>query len=201
MFLLCILDGYGLGENNSHNAIKLARTPNLDRLFDSCPHTAIDGSGPAVGLPKGQMGNSEVGHLNFGAGRIVYQDVSRIDKSISDGDFFTNEAILNGIKETLQNNSALHLFGLLSDGCVHSSLEHIKALAKMAKDNSVKKMYLHAFMDGRDTPPHSGVEYMKDITKYFAEIGLGRVATVMGRYYGMDREEVRRSGRGRGSVI
>jgi 2,3-bisphosphoglycerate-independent phosphoglycerate mutase len=135
------------------------------------------------------MGNSEVGHLNFGAGRIVYQDVTRIDKSISDGDFFTNKALLNGMKLAVKNNTAIHLLGLVSDGCVHSSLEHIKALVKMAKENGIKKLYLHAFMDGRDKPPHSGVNYMKDIIDYFNKMKLGKVATVMGRYYGMDRDK------------
>jgi len=189
MFLLCILDGYGLSEETFQNSIIAAKTPNLDRLFTSCRHTSIDGSGLAVGLPEGQMGNSEVGHLNFGAGRIVYQDITRIDKSMSDGDFFDNKAILSGFKKAVENDSALHLFGLISDGCVHSSMKHIKALAKMAKDNKIKKLYLHAFMDGRDTPPHSGAGYLKEIVDYFKEIGLGKVATVMGRYYGMDRDK------------
>ncbi|HHI03207.1 MAG TPA: 2,3-bisphosphoglycerate-independent phosphoglycerate mutase [candidate division Zixibacteria bacterium] len=189
MFLLCIMDGYGLRNDSSYNAIAAAKTPNLDRLFETCPHTAIDGSGLAAGLPEGQMGNSEVGHLNFGAGRIVYQEVTRIDKSISDGDFFTNEVFLEGMKKAVSNDSAVHLFGLVSDGCVHSSMNHIKALAGMAKENGVTKLYLHAFMDGRDTPPHSGAGYLKEIVKYFDEIGLGKVATVSGRYYGMDRDK------------
>ncbi len=189
MFLLCIMDGYGLSEDSNYNAITAAKTPNLDRLFKTCPHTAIDGSGLAAGLPEGQMGNSEVGHLNFGAGRIVYQEVTRIDKSISDGDFFTNKVFLDGMKKAVSNNSAVHLFGLVSDGCVHSSMDHIKALAKMAKENGVTKLYLHAFMDGRDTAPHSGAGYLKEIVDYFSEIGLGKVATVSGRYYGMDRDK------------
>ncbi len=189
MFLLCILDGFGLRDDKNFNAIAAANTPNLDKLFKTCPHTRIEGSGLAVGLPEGQMGNSEVGHLNFGAGRTVYQDVTRIDKSISDGDFFTNKIFIEGMKKTKKNNSALHLFGLVSDGCVHSSLEHIKALVKMAKENGVEKLYLHAFMDGRDTPPHSGVGYMKDIVGYMKQVGLGEVVTVMGRYYGMDRDK------------
>ena len=163
MFLLCIMDGYGLRDDSSHNAIAAAKTPNLDRLFETCPHTAIDGSGLAAGLPDGQMGNSEVGHLNFGAGRIVYQEITRIDKSISDGDFFTNDVFLTGMKKAVSGNSAVHLFGLVSDGCVHSSMNHIKALAKMAKENGVTRLYLHAFMDGRDTPPHSGAGYMSII--------------------------------------
>jgi 2,3-bisphosphoglycerate-independent phosphoglycerate mutase len=158
-------------------------------LFETCPHTSIEGSGLAVGLPEGQMGNSEVGHLNFGAGRIVYQDITRIDKSISDGDFFENKILLEGFDRAMADNKAVHLFGLLSDGCVHSSMEHIKALVKMAKEKGVKKLYLHAFLDGRDTPPHSGVGYMKDIVSFLDKTGLGKVATVMGRYYGMDRDK------------
>jgi len=189
MFLLCILDGFGLREEKSYNAVAAAKKPNIDKLFKICPFTKIEGSGLAVGLPEGQMGNSEVGHLNFGAGRIVYQDVTRIDKSISDGDFFSNEVFLEGMKKAATNNSALHLFGLVSDGCVHSSLVHLKALVKMAKDNGITDLYLHAFMDGRDTPPHSGAGYMKDVVDYMNQIGLGKVATVMGRYYGMDRDK------------
>jgi 2,3-bisphosphoglycerate-independent phosphoglycerate mutase len=189
MFLLCILDGFGLRGNSYFNAISQAKKPNLIKLFKTCPNIPIEGSGLSVGLPKGQMGNSEVGHLNFGAGRIVYQDITRIDKSIADGDFFTNSAFLEGMKKAVQNNSSLHLFGLVSDGCVHSSLLHLKALVKMAKDNEVKKVYLHAFMDGRDTSPKSGIDYMKEMVDYFHTIGLGKVATVMGRYYGMDRDK------------
>ncbi len=189
MFLLCILDGFGLRDDTYFNAVAAANKPNLDRLFRTCPRTKIDGSGLAVGLPDGQMGNSEVGHLNFGAGRIVYQDITRIDKSISEGDFFTNKIFLEGMKRAAKNNSSLHLFGLVSDGCVHSSLEHLKGLVKMARDNDVKNLYLHAFMDGRDTPPHSGAGYMKGVVDYMKGIKLGKVATVMGRYYGMDRDK------------
>lgn len=189
MFLLCILDGFGLRGQSYYNAVSQAKKPNLLELFKSCPNIPIDGSGLAVGLPKGQMGNSEVGHLNFGAGRIVYQDVTRIDKSIADGDFFTNQALLEGMKTASRNNSAVHLFGLVSDGCVHSSLDHLKALVAMAKNNGVKKLYLHAFMDGRDTSPRSGVGYIKEMVEYFRKMGLGKIATVMGRYYGMDRDK------------
>ncbi len=189
MFLLCIMDGYGLRKDTHYNAIAMARKPNIDKLFKTCPSAPIDGSGLAVGLPQGQMGNSEVGHLNFGAGRIVYQDITRIDKSISDGYFFTNQTFLEGMKLAVKNNSAIHLFGLVSDGCVHSSLEHLKALVRMARDNGVKNVYLHAFMDGRDTSPNSGIGYMKVMVEYFKELGLGKVATVMGRYYGMDRDK------------
>lgn len=189
MFLMCILDGFGLRSQEYYNAVISANKPNLTKLFKTCPNIPIQASGLAVGLPDGQMGNSEVGHLNFGAGRIVYQEVTRIDKSITDGDFFTNQVLLDGMKRAVKNNSAVHLFGLISDGCVHSSLEHLKALVRMAKEYNVSKLYLHAFMDGRDTPPHSGVDYMKQVVGYFSKEGLGKVATVMGRYYGMDRDK------------
>jgi len=183
------MDGYGLRDETSYNAVAAARKPNLDKLFAEFPFTRIDGSGLAVGLPRGQMGNSEVGHLNFGAGRVVYQDVTRIDTSISDGDFFSNPAFLEGMKRAKKNGTAVHLFGLVSDGCVHSSMDHIRALVKMAKDNGVTKVYLHAFMDGRDTPPHSGAGYMKEMVEYFEKTGLGKVAMVSGRYYAMDRDK------------
>lgn len=189
MFLLCILDGFGLRGNKHYNAVIAARKPNIIKLFKSCPNIPIEGSGLAVGLPRGQMGNSEVGHLNFGAGRIVYQDITRIDKSISDGDFFTNPVFLKGMKKAVASGSAVHLFGLLSDGCVHSSMEHLKALVKLAEEQGVKRLYLHAFMDGRDTSPTAGVNYMKEMLDYFRAVGLGKVATVMGRYYGMDRDK------------
>jgi len=189
MILFCILDGFGLRPGNHHNAVIKAKKPNLIKLFQSCPNIPISGSGLAVGLPEGQMGNSEVGHLNFGAGRIVYQDITRIDKSIADGDFFKNKVLLDAMQMAVSKNSAVHLFGLVSDGCVHSSMEHIKALVKMAKQSGLKRLYLHAFMDGRDTPPQSGAGYMKQITAFFGESGLGKVATVMGRYYGMDRDK------------
>lgn len=189
MFLLCILDGFGLSTQTEHNAVALARKPTIDKLMQTCPFVTIEGSGLAVGLPEGQMGNSEVGHLNIGAGRVVYQEVTRIDKAITDGDFFDNQAFRDGMKKAVANGKAVHLFGLVSDGCVHSSMVHIKALAKMAKDNGVTRLYLHAFMDGRDTPPRSGAEYMREMVAYFNELGLGRVATVSGRYYGMDRDK------------
>jgi 2,3-bisphosphoglycerate-independent phosphoglycerate mutase len=190
VFLLCILDGFGLSGHRSYNAVIEARKPNLIRLMQTCPNIPICGSGRAVGLPEGQMGNSEVGHLNFGAGRIVYQDITRIDKAISDGDFFTNAALLGGFRLAAGGGkAAVHLFGLISDGCVHSSLDHFKALVRMAKQNGVKKLYLHAFMDGRDTSPHSGAAYMKDVVDYLNKVGLGKVSTVMGRYYGMDRDK------------
>ncbi len=189
MLLLCILDGFGLRDEKENNAISGARKPNIDELFATCPNAPINGSGLAVGLPEGQMGNSEVGHLNIGAGRVVYQDITRIDKAISDGDFFTNEIFLDGMKRAVSSNKAVHLFGLVSDGCVHSSLNHLQALVKMAKDNGVARLYLHAFMDGRDTPPQSGAGYMKETVDFLKKIGLGKVATVSGRYYGMDRDK------------
>nr|MBN2277518.1 2,3-bisphosphoglycerate-independent phosphoglycerate mutase [candidate division Zixibacteria bacterium] len=189
MFLLCILDGFGLRTSDYYNAVISANKPNLVRLFQSCPNIPIQGSGQAVGLPAGQMGNSEVGHLNFGAGRIVYQDVTRIDKAITDGDFFTNPVFLEGMNRATKNKTSIHLFGLVSDGCVHSSMEHMKALVRLAKEKGVKNLYLHAFMDGRDTPPHSGSGFMQETVAFFKKTGLGKVATVMGRYYGMDRDK------------
>ncbi|UCD18444.1 MAG: 2,3-bisphosphoglycerate-independent phosphoglycerate mutase [Candidatus Zixiibacteriota bacterium] len=189
MFLLCILDGFGLSEETEHNAVYRARKPNFNKLLETCPHVAIESSGLAVGLPQGQMGNSEVGHLNIGAGRIVYQDITRIDRAIAEGVFFTNEVFLEGMKKAVANDSAVHLFGLVSDGCVHSSMEHLRALVKLAKNSGVKKLYLHAFMDGRDTSPTSGAGYMQEVVDSFGELGLGKVATVSGRYYGMDRDK------------
>ena len=189
MILLCIMDGFGWREPVPDNAIAAATKPNFDRLIAEHPHTRIDGSGPAVGLPDGQMGNSEVGHLNLGSGRIVYQDISRIDQAIADRSFFENPVLAPAMDRAASEGKALHLFGLVSDGCVHSSLEHLYALVQMAKDRNVGHVYLHAFMDGRDTPPDSGQHYMKQVLDKFNEIGLGRVATVSGRYYAMDRDK------------
>ncbi len=186
--LLCILDGFGLREATPDNAIAAAEKPNYDRLIRTCPHTAIEGSGPAVGLPEGQMGNSEVGHLNLGAGRVVYQDVTRIDKAIETGDFFENEVLCAGMERIAAEGKAVHLFGLVSDGCVHSSLNHLYALVELAHRKKVKELYLHAFTDGRDTPPNSGQKYLTAVMQKFQQIGLGRVSTVAGRYYGMDRD-------------
>jgi 2,3-bisphosphoglycerate-independent phosphoglycerate mutase len=183
------MDGFGLRSETEYNAISAASTPNLDRLFETCPHTRIDGSGLAVGLPDGQMGNSEVGHLNLGAGRVVYQDITRIDKAISEGDFFANDILVEGMKKAAVQDKAVHLFGLVSDGCVHSSMNHLKALIKMARDNSVTNLFLHAFMDGRDTSPKAGAGYMEQVLKWFDQFQLGKVATVGGRYYGMDRDK------------
>ncbi|MBD3402225.1 2,3-bisphosphoglycerate-independent phosphoglycerate mutase [candidate division GN15 bacterium] len=189
MVLLCIMDGFGLREATPDNAIAAANKPNYDKLAAEWPLTKIDGSGRAVGLPVGQMGNSEVGHLNLGAGRVVYQDITRIDKAIEDGDFFENEALAGAMERAATNNKAVHLYGLVSDGKVHSSLDHIYALAELAKRKNVKNLYLHALMDGRDTSPTGGVGYMQQVLDKFNEMGIGKVATVGGRYYGMDRDK------------
>ena len=188
MVLLCILDGFGLRQATADNAIAAARKPVYDTLVKVCPFTRIDGSGLAVGLPEGQMGNSEVGHLNLGAGRVVYQEITRIDKAIESGEFFENEVLNGAMERVASRDKAVHLFGLVSDGKVHSSLNHLYALVELAKKKGVKELYLHAFMDGRDTSPTSGRDYMAQVIRKFAEIGLGRVATVCGRYYGMDRD-------------
>src|SRR5512142_1765509 len=188
LVLLCVLDGFGLREPTPDNAVAAARKPTYHRLLKTCPLTQIEGSGPAVGLPVGQMGNSEVGHLNLGAGRIVYQDITRIDKAIDDGDFFDNEVFGAAMERVAGEGKAVHLFGLCSDGCVHSSLKHLYALVERAKQKGVNEVYLHAFTDGRDSPPTSGQRYMTDILEKFKSIGLGQVSTVGGRYYGMDRD-------------
>jgi 2,3-bisphosphoglycerate-independent phosphoglycerate mutase len=186
--MLIIMDGFGLTDKVKGNAIKAAKTPNLDRLFATKPWTRLKCSGNAVGLPEGQMGNSEVGHLNIGAGKIVYQDITRINLSIKDGSFFKNPELIKTIKHCIDYNSNLHIFGLLSDGCVHSSLDHLWAILKLAKDNNLNKAYLHAFMDGRDTLPHSGIDFIKQFQEKAKEIGVGKIATISGRYYAMDRD-------------
>ncbi len=186
--LLCILDGWGLREPTADNAVAAAHKPIYDSLLATCPWTKIDGSGPSVGLPVGQMGNSEVGHLNLGAGRIVYQDITRIDRAIDEGSFFDNEVLGAAMDRVASHGTALHLFGLVSDGGVHSSMKHLFALIDMAKQRHVEHLYLHAFTDGRDTPPNSGVKYVKQVIDKFEAVGLGQVSTVMGRYYGMDRD-------------
>jgi len=189
MVLLCILDGFGLRDEKANNAIAAAHTPNIDRLMAECPWGKLDGSGLAAGLPEGQMGNSEVGHLNIGSGRVVYQEVTRIDKAIEDGSFARNGLLCTSMERVASEGRAVHLFGLVSDGCVHSSLNHLFALAELAKKQQVEKMYLHAFMDGRDTPPTSGDGYLQQVLAKFDEIGLGQVSTVSGRYYAMDRDK------------
>ena len=185
--LLMILDGFGIG-GHTGNAIEAAATPNLDRLFAENPTTQIGASGLNVGLPDGQMGNSEVGHTNIGAGRIVYQELTRITKAIEEGSFFENEALDQAMEQVSANDSSLHLMGLLSDGGVHSHNSHLYALIEMAKRKGIKKVYIHAFLDGRDVPPSSGQGYVADCQKKLEEIGVGNIATIMGRYYAMDRD-------------
>ena len=185
--VLMILDGFGIAPKEG-NAIEAARTTNLDKLFSQNPLTQIGASGLDVGLPDGQMGNSEVGHTNIGAGRIVYQELTRITKSIQDGDFFQNEAFLSAIENVKKNHSALHLMGLLSDGGVHSHNTHLYGLLELAKKNDIENVYVHCFMDGRDVPPSSGKDYVAQLIEKMKEIGVGQIATVMGRYYAMDRD-------------
>ncbi len=184
---LLILDGWGYRKEKEGNAILLANTPNFDYLMKNYPWTLLNASGESVGLPEGQMGNSEVGHLNIGSGRIVYQEITRINKAIKDGSFFKNKTLLEAMKRGKEK--ALHLMGLLSDGGVHSHQEHLYALLKMAKDEGVKNVYIHAFMDGRDTPPDSGKDYIKKLMEKIDEIGIGKIATISGRYYAMDRDK------------
>nr|WP_308742557.1 2,3-bisphosphoglycerate-independent phosphoglycerate mutase [uncultured Anaerocolumna sp.] len=186
--VLMILDGYGLNEKTEGNAIKLAKTPVMDKLMKEYPFVRGNASGMAVGLPEGQMGNSEVGHLNMGAGRIVYQELTRITKEIQDGDFFKNDALLEAIKNCKKNNSSLHLYGLLSDGGVHSHITHLYALLELAKKEGLTNIYVHAFLDGRDTPPTSGKGFAQELTDKMEALGVGKIATVMGRYYVMDRD-------------
>ena len=188
-YILMIMDGVGLNDESKGNAFKLANTPNLDKLIAKYPNTYIATSGMAVGLPEGQMGNSEVGHTNIGAGRIVYQDLTRITKEINDGDFFKNEEFLKAIENVKNNNSSLHLMGLLSDGGVHSHNSHLYALLKLAKEQGIENVYIHAFLDGRDTPPTSAIEYLKELEEKIKEIGVGKIATLAGRYYAMDRDK------------
>ena len=186
--ILMILDGYGVNEKTEGNAVKLANKPNLDRIMSEYPCVKGYASGLAVGLPDGQMGNSEVGHLNMGAGRIVYQELTKITKAIEDGDFFTNKALLSAVENCKKNNSDLHLFGLLSSGGVHSHISHVYGLLEMAKKNGVSNVYVHAFLDGRDTPPASGKDFVAQLEEKMSEIGVGKVASLAGRYYAMDRD-------------
>lgn len=185
---LIILDGFGNNPSDYGNAIKAAKTPNLDKIFSSSPVTQIGASGMNVGLPDGQMGNSEVGHTNIGAGRIVYQELTRITKSIKDGDFFTNEAFNKAIENCKKNNSALHLMGLMSDGGVHSHNGHLFGLLELAKKAGLSKVFIHCFMDGRDVPPSSGKDFISELQDKINEIGVGKIATISGRYYAMDRD-------------
>ena len=186
--VLMILDGYGLNERKDHNAVAEANTPVMDSLMKDCPFVKGNASGMAVGLPEGQMSNSEVGHLNMGAGRIVYQELTRITKEIQDGTFFENPALLDAVNNCKKNNSSLHLYGLVSDGGVHSHNTHIYGLLELAKRNGLEKVYVHCFLDGRDTPPASGKDYVEQLEEKMKEIGTGKVASVMGRYYAMDRD-------------
>ncbi|MBQ4100093.1 MAG: 2,3-bisphosphoglycerate-independent phosphoglycerate mutase [Oscillospiraceae bacterium] len=185
---LMILDGFGENKDDYGNAIKSAHTPNIDDVLKNYPHTYINASGMAVGLPEGQMGNSEVGHTNIGAGRIVYQELTRITKSIADGDFFENVVLNEACDNAVKNGSSLHIMGLLSDGGVHSHNTHIYGLLELAKKKGVSNVFLHCFMDGRDVPPKSGADFIKELEAKTAEIGIGKIATVSGRYYAMDRD-------------
>ncbi len=187
--VLMILDGYGMRNTCEHNAVCEARTPIMDQLMSQCPSVRGNASGLAVGLPDGQMGNSEVGHLNMGAGRIVYQELTRITKSIEDGDFFENPEFLKAADNCKKNDSALHMFGLVSDGGVHSHLTHLFGLLEFAKRMELEKVYVHCFLDGRDTPPASGKDFVAELESKMREIGVGKVASVMGRYYAMDRDK------------
>lgn len=188
--VLCIMDGFGYNPSDYGNAIRAAKTPRLDEIFNNNPMTYIGASGMDVGLPDGQMGNSEVGHTNIGAGRVVYQELTRITKSIQDGDFFTNDAFIKAVENCKKNNSALHLIGLLSDGGVHSHNTHLYALIELAKKNGLDKVYVHCLLDGRDVPPTSGVEYIEELENKMSETGAGKIATVMGRFYAMDRDNM-----------
>ena len=185
---LIILDGFGINEATKGNAIKAANTPNIDSYFADYPNTIVYASGLNVGLPDGQMGNSEVGHTNIGAGRVVYHELTRITKSIEDGDFFENEALIKAIENCKKNDSALHLAGLLSDGGVHSHIEHLYGLVTLAKKAGLTKVYIHCIMDGRDVSPTSGVDFLEALQNKLADLGCGKIATVMGRYYAMDRD-------------
>ena len=186
--ILIIMDGYGINQPEG-NAIAAANTPNLDRLFAENPFVTIGASGMDVGLPDGQMGNSEVGHTNMGAGRLVYQELTRITKSIKDGDFFENEAFVEAIENCKTNNSALHFMGLLSNGGVHSHNTHLYGLLELAKRSGLEKVYIHCFLDGRDVPPSSAKDFAAELTEKTKEIGVGKIATVAGRYYAMDRDQ------------
>ena len=186
--VLMILDGYGLNDKEKGNAVAEAKTPVMDKLMKEYPFVRGNASGMAVGLPEGQMGNSEVGHLNMGAGRIVYQELTRITKEINDGTFFENPALKAAMENCKKNDSALHCMGLLSDGGVHSHNTHLYGLLKMAEKNGLKKVYVHCFLDGRDTPPASGKEFAEKLTEEMEKIGVGQIASVMGRYYAMDRD-------------
>ena len=186
LVMLAILDGYGINENSNGNAISAAKKPNLDYIFSHYPTTLIGASGEDVGLPDGQMGNSEVGHMNIGAGRIVYQSLSYINMKIKTGEFFKNEKFLKAINHVKENDSNLHIFGLMSNGGVHSSIEHIYALLKLAKMEGLKEVYVHAFMDGRDVDPQSGAGFIDELTKNMEEIGIGVTSKTKELYVTVD---------------
>lgn len=187
--VLCILDGYGISSQKEGNAIATAKKPHIDKIFET--HGMVKGlaSGEAVGLPSGQMGNSEVGHLNIGAGRIVYQDLTRINKSIEDGSFYTNESLLKAIENVKKNHSTFHIMGLISDGGVHTHIKHCFALLELAKKNQLDKVMVHCFMDGRDVKPDSGTKFIKELQEKIKELGVGKVASICGRYFAMDRDK------------
>ena len=187
--ILCIMDGYGLSNSDVGNCINKAKKPNLERVFSTYPTTLIEASGEAVGLPDGQMGNSEVGHLNIGAGHIVYQSLTLINKAVKDGTFFKNEKYLSAMKNVLENNKKLHVFGLMSNGGVHSHVDHICALIKMAKMVGLDDVYVHCFMDGRDVDPNAGVTFVNQVQDTISEVGIGHIASISGRYYAMDRDK------------
>ena len=185
--MLMILDGFGIAPEGDGNAVAAANKPNFDKLVANYPHSELQASGMFVGLPDGQMGNSEVGHLNIGAGRIIYQELTRITKEINEGGFFKNEALLKAMENAKEHS--LHLMGLLSNGGVHSHIDHLKALVKMAKENGVENVFVHAFTDGRDVDPRSALEFIEDVENYMKEVGVGKIASVSGRYYAMDRDK------------
>jgi 2,3-bisphosphoglycerate-independent phosphoglycerate mutase len=187
--LLIVLDGWGINKNKDGNAIAAAKAPVYTGLIAEYPHTELQASGEAVGLPEGQMGNSEVGHLNLGAGRVVYQDSTRISKAIRDGEFFQNPVLLSAIASAKKSGANLHLMGLLSDGGVHSRLDHIFAMFDLVKSQGISNVFFHAFLDGRDTPPSSAIQYINQLEEHFAKIGIGKIASVSGRYYAMDRDK------------
>ena len=186
--LLVIFDGWGYSEDKTANAIAHANKPNWDRLWEKYPHTFINGSGASVGLPASQMGNSEVGHLNLGAGRVVYQEYTRVDRSIKTGSFFSNQTLVDAVNMAVEKDKAVHILGLLSPGGVHSHEEHIHAMAELAAKQGAKKIYVHAFLDGRDTAPKSAADSIKKMDAKFAELGVGRIASIIGRYFAMDRD-------------
>ena len=187
--MLMILDGFGVNENSEGNAVKLAKIPNINEIMKQYPNTIIHTSGLDVGLPEGQMGNSEVGHTNIGAGRIVYQELTRITKSIEDGDFFSNQELVSAIENCKKNNSKLHVLGLLSDGGVHSHMRHLFGILEVAKRKDYEDEYVHCFLDGRDTPPASADGYIAELEEKMKEKGVGKIATISGRFYAMDRDK------------